>query len=163
MIEVHHNLFVGDLSDCQRFQDLAVVHACKTPCHQNAVGYTKALPQNHPNYLIKEGENNLYLNLVDMNKILPQFTDEPIRRALSFIKTNLESNNKVLVHCNLGQSRSCAIAMVFLAKEGQISNSSFTEAFEEFRKKYPNVNLGMGFHNYLQSHWDRIMGDFYDA
>jgi protein-tyrosine phosphatase len=160
MIEVHNNLFVGDLNDCQIAQDMAVVHACKTPCHQKAVGYSRALPQNHPNYLIKEDGDNLYLNLVDMNRILPPFTDEPVRRALTFIKTNLEDNNKVLIHCNVGQSRSCAIAMIFLAKEGIIEKNSFSEALENFRDIYPNVNLGIGFQSYLQNNWTRLMEDF---
>jgi protein-tyrosine phosphatase len=157
MIEVHNNLFVGDLNDCQTAQDMAVVHACKTPCHQNAVGYTKALPQSHPNYLIKEEENNLYLNLVDMNRILPQYTDEPIKSALNFIKPRLNNNVKVLIHCNLGQSRSCSIAIIFLAREGIIENDSYANALNKFRRLYPNVNLGMGFHNYLNSNWERLM------
>jgi protein-tyrosine phosphatase len=159
MIEVHNNLFVGDLSDCQNSSDFAIVHACKTPCHQVGVGYSKNLPSNHPNYLIKATETDLYLNLVDMNRILPQFTDEPIKKSLEFIRTKLSANKKVLIHCNVGQSRSCSIAMIYLAKEKIISNNSYKEALTQFRTLYPLVNIGIGFHNYLQNNWERLMGD----
>jgi hypothetical protein len=41
MIEVYPNLYVGTDSDCffDSLDDWVVVHACKFPCHQKAVGY----------------------------------------------------------------------------------------------------------------------------
>jgi len=156
-VEVYKNLFVGDLQDCVVAKEFAIVHACKSPCHQKAVGYTKNLHQNHPNYLIKEEKDNLYLNLVDRSKIDPKYTDEPIKTSMLFVDKYLNQNKKVLIHCNLGQSRSCAIAMIYLAKKGIINMNDFKHAFFDFKLLYPNVSLGIGFNNYLNTNWSNLM------
>ena len=156
MIEVYHNLFVGNATDCQNNNNIAKVHCCKT-CHMIGVGYRGSLPSTHPNYLILEHENNLYLNLVDMNTIVPQFTDLPISRAIDFIRRNLSSNRQVLIHCDQGQSRSCSITLVYLAKNNLIPNNSYNDALTHFRTLYPEVNIGVGFNNYLNNNWTRLM------
>jgi hypothetical protein len=52
MIEVYDRLFVGTERDCFHKRDgWAVVHACKHPCHVNAVGYSGSLSNTHTNYL----------------------------------------------------------------------------------------------------------------
>ena len=94
MIEVFKNLYVGDETNCfhEIKEDWAVIHACKSPCHQRKVGYRGSLPQNHPEYLISEKESHLYLNIVDMPKPLsPKYTDPMINRAIQFIEQNLSS------------------------------------------------------------------------
>jgi hypothetical protein len=155
--EVHKNLFVGDLQDCQSASDFSIVHACKDPCHKIGVGYQGNLSPNHPNYLIKESSENLYLNLVDMNKISPKYTNEPINKSILFIQRKLKEGKKVLIHCNIGQSRSCSIAMVYLARNDIISKESFDLALTDFIKLYSNTNLGIGFRNYLSQNWDDLM------
>jgi hypothetical protein len=51
MRKVHDRLYVGSLRDCSAHKDgWAVVHACKTPCHQKAVGCQGSLPNRHPHY-----------------------------------------------------------------------------------------------------------------
>ena len=54
MFEVYPNLFIGTQRDCfdTQIDDWAVIHACKSPCHQRALGYRGSLPKNHPNYLV---------------------------------------------------------------------------------------------------------------
>ena len=155
--EVHRNIFVGDLSDCTSSKDSSIIHACKDPCHKMGVGYTGNLSPKHPNYLIKASTDNLYLNMVDMDRIDPRFTDPMIFEALNFIKSNLDKDKKVLIHCNVGQSRSCAIGIVFLAKNNIISNNNFNSALADFRKLYHNVNLGIGFTNYLNQNWSNLL------
>jgi hypothetical protein len=88
MIEIHKNLFVGNESDC--FYDdrdgWVIAHACKHPCHQKSVGYRGNLNRNHPNYLILEKENHIFLNMVDMKRPLSNVFTEPIILAtLNFI------------------------------------------------------------------------------
>lgn len=156
-IEVYKNLFIGDLNDCTSSKDYSIVHACKDPCHKIGVGYTGNLSPKHPNYLIKTSADNLYLNMVDMAKIDSRFTDPMMFEALKFIKSNLDKNNKVLIHCNLGQSRSCAIGMLYLTKNKVISNEDFNSALNDFRKLYPAVNLGIGFTNYLNQNWSNLI------
>ena len=151
--EVHKNLFVGNLQDCQSASDFAIVHACKDPCHKMGVNYRGNLSPSHPNYLVKELSDNLYLNLVDMKKISPKYTDDPFERSIIFIQNKLNEGKKVLIHCNLGQSRSCSIAIVYLARYNIISKESFDSALNDFRKLYPIVSLGIGFKNYLLQYW----------
>ena len=157
-IEVYNDLFVGNLQDCQSASDFAIIHACKNPCHKSGVGYRGNLSSSHPNYLIKETSDNLYLNLVDMNRIVPEYTDEPIEKAINFIQSNLKEGKKVLIHCNLGQSRSCSIAIIYLARYNIISNESYDLALNDFRKLYPIVDIGFGFKNYLIQNWNGLMG-----
>jgi hypothetical protein len=66
MIEISDRLYVGNEYDCREGDDeWAIVHACKSPCHQRAVGYRGKLRSSHPNYLVLEEENDLYLNIID--------------------------------------------------------------------------------------------------
>ena len=129
MIQVCENLFVGTTYDCfyDEREGYAVVHACKILCHQRKLHYSGNLPSTHPNYLICEEENHLYLNIVDMDRILPRFTDIIFFKAIEFIEKNI-STKQILVHCNVGQSRSPAIALVYMAKNGLITNSSYIDA-----------------------------------
>lgn len=156
MDEADEKLFVGSESDCfyEDRPDWVVIHACKHPCHQRAVGYRGSLPRTHPNYLILEKGNHLFLNMVDMSMPLShEFTEPIITVALNFIEKNIGTKD-ILIHCNLAQSRSPALAMLFLAKrKGTISNESYEKAKEDFIKLYPNYNPGRGVEAYLIKHW----------
>lgn len=158
MIEVHHNLFVGTDADCfyDEKEGYAVIHACKDPCHKNKLGYKGSLPPSHPNYLIFEDGNHLYLNIVDMDSILSEFADPMFLKALEFIDKNI-SDKKILVHCNLGLSRSPAIALIYLAKSGIISNDSYKTAESAFLQIYPSYSPGIGIRNYLLSNWEMLV------
>ncbi|MFH1802535.1 MAG: dual specificity protein phosphatase [archaeon] len=158
-IKIYENLYVGDESSCfyNEKEGWAAIHACKSPCHQRIVGYKGNLNPRHPNYLIKELENHLALNMVDMNTPLsPKFTNPIFSKALEFIKKHISDKN-VLVHCNVGVSRSPAIALVYLAKvAGRISNDSYDDAKNEFSKRYPAYNPGPGIDFYLRRNWESL-------
>lgn len=65
-MQIYERVTVANDSSCTRGGDnLAVVHACKSPCHQNAVGYRGKLSATHPNYLVLENDNDLFLNIID--------------------------------------------------------------------------------------------------
>jgi hypothetical protein len=65
MIELYPRLFVRDQESCLGgFDGLAVVHACNSPCHEQAVGYRGTLPPERPYYLSFEDAHNQYLNLI---------------------------------------------------------------------------------------------------
>ena len=159
MIKVYENLFVGNESSCfwDTRAEWAVIHACKHPCHQRAVGYRGSLNRNHPNYLILERDNHLFLNMVDMDQQLShEFTEPIISAALKFIEENIQSK-KVLIHCNLGQSRSPALALLFLAKrENVLSNENYQEAKEDFIRICPQYCPGRGIEIYLLNHWSQL-------
>ena len=94
MKELYKNLYVGDECDCfyGNKPDWVVIHACKSPCHQKAVGYKGNLNPAHPNYLIKETESHLFLNMVDMTAPLShKFTEPIITTAMNFIERNIKT------------------------------------------------------------------------
>jgi predicted protein tyrosine phosphatase len=159
MIRTYDNLFVGDEIDC--FYDdkpeWVVVHACKHPCHQRAVGYRGNLNRNHPNYLILEKEKHLFLNMVDMDMPLShEFTGPIILAVLDFIEKNIQSKN-ILIHCNHGLSRSPALALLFLAKRKKvINNENYRKAKQDFIKLFPNYQPGRGVDIYLTNYWSKL-------
>lgn len=54
-ILINERLSFGNESACTDITDgtIAVVHACKEPCHRGAVGYsTRTISSSHPNYLV---------------------------------------------------------------------------------------------------------------
>lgn len=151
------NLYVGNDADClSASPDFAIIHACKT-CHQKGVGYRGNLASTNPCYLIYDNSSNLFLNLVDMDrKFLPKYTHPIMKSALTFIKNNIEIK-KILIHCNLGQSRSPTICLVYLALNGNISNMSYQQAKIEFIRFYPIYQPGSGFERYLNKNWEEVL------
>ncbi|MDZ7688606.1 MAG: dual specificity protein phosphatase family protein [Halobacteriales archaeon] len=157
MEEVHENLFVGADDSCVKGGngDWAVVHACKHPCHQRAVG--GQVSQSHPNYLVLEDGDDLYLNIVDMNqKQKHEFMEPMVSATLEFVD-EFREGKQVLIHCNQGQSRSPALAMLYLAKRtDELPDDSYPVAANEFRNLYPRFSPGQGIHLYLQDHWNHL-------
>lgn len=159
MTEVYKNLFVGTELDCRydNPEGWAFVHACKHPCHTKIVGYKGILPQNHPCYLICEKGNHLALNMVDMeNELLHRFTNPIITAAIRFIDSHIKEN-KILIHCNQGQSRAPSIAMIYLAKKRVIKNGTFNEAFHDFIELYKGYQPGKGIGLYINRNWTTLM------
>lgn len=158
MIEVYPNLYVGTDSDCffDNRDDWAVVHACKFPCHQKAVGYSGNLRHTHPNYLVLERGTHLFLNMIDPDG--PLFKPPLFDSALSFMDRYLPTH-KVLVHCNKGNLRAPSLALLYLSKCIQVINSeSYATAAKDFRTKFPSYQPGRGIQTYLTKHWTEIEG-----
>ncbi|MFA5781849.1 MAG: dual specificity protein phosphatase [Bacteroidales bacterium] len=159
MIKVFENLFVGNDEDCNSMMNegWAVIHACKIHCHQKAVSYKGNLKSTHPNYLIYERYNHLFLNMVDMEQeLLPLYTNPIMKAAMSFIDKHI-SDKKVLIHCNQGISRSPSIALLYLARIEKIANDTFNNAVIDFKKKYPLYNPGKGILMYMNKNWRTII------
>jgi hypothetical protein len=156
MIEVYLNLYVGAESDCffDSRDDWVVVHACKFPCHQKAVGYHGNLGPTHPNYLVLERGSHLFLNMIDPDT--PLFKPLLFDSALSFIDRYLPTR-KVLIHCNKGNSRAPSLALLYLAKRARVINSeSYATAVKDFRTKFPGYQPSRGIQIYLIEHWTQI-------
>jgi hypothetical protein len=119
VIELHPRLYVGDQSDCTPgFYQFAVVHACKSPCHQQAVGYREPMPHDSRYYLALETPYDLFLNLIDPPT--PLFRVESFRHFREFAACHyVGSGHDLLIHCNQGQSRAPMLALLFLAKDLQ--------------------------------------------
>lgn len=157
MIKVYNNLYVGNDTSCSRCDaEWAIVHACKM-CHQKYLQYKKALPQNHPSYLVHQEKNHLFLNLVDMERMFqPSFTHPIMSAAFEFLNEQI-LQRKVLIHCNQGQSRSSGVALAYMARNNLINNTDIKSAYNEFIKLYPPTQLGKGIALYLANFWNEIM------
>ena len=158
MIEVHTNLFVGGEHDeaNTRGQDgWYVVHACKEPYHRRLLGYTGAgAPKNHPEYLVARRADRLFLNLVDAPNVA-YIPPEIIDAALAAIQQNIASR-KILVHCNLGQSRSPSIALLYLAKFSDVfGEQGYDGALRQFQGIYPPFAPAKGMADYVRLNWLR--------
>jgi len=157
MVEIYNNLYIGSKDDCDNNSNIAIIHACKT-CHMNVLNYKKSLPQDHEHYLIYEPNiDNLYLNLVDMEKeLLPRYTDQIMKEAIDFIDNNI-SKKSILIHCDQGMSRSPSIGLLYLAINNIISNDDYKIASQEFLRLYPKFNPGNGITKYLENNWKELI------
>lgn len=136
-----------------------IVHACKWPCHANAVGYgydsKVVLAKNHPEYLWAERPGSLYLNLIDPP--VPLFQVGLFTTALDWIAEKDEPGKRTLIHCNKGESRAPSIALLYLAKRADLlPNDSFQIARETFLTKYPGYKPGAGIVTFLTDKWKEI-------
>jgi predicted protein tyrosine phosphatase len=161
MKEIYTNLWIGNSQDFELVvkekPGWMIVHACKEPYHRQLLGYTtRGAPKDHPEYLMARRGNRLYLNLVDAPN--PDFFDKRIiDAALGFIDEGLENKNKVLVHCNLGESRSPSIGMLYLASRTEQLPKSFSEAEIAFRKIYPDYNPSVGIREFIRQNWQNYV------
>ena len=159
MQEVYERVIVTNgLSCIHGNSELAVVHACKIPCHQNAVGYRGSLSSQHPNYLVLEQEHDLFLNMIDPPA--PLFMPPLFSRFMEFSNKHWSQGEKLLIHCNQGESRAPSLALLFLAKAIlAIPNDSHEIAREEFEKLYPRYNPGKGIQKYFSKNWSALGSD----
>lgn len=173
MIDVNDRIFVAGARACpgcgpatgvspagrellaEHSQDWAIIHACKSPCHQRAVGYKGNLDSAHPNYLVLQSGNDLYLNMIDPP--VPLFKPALFTEAMRFAKEHWDAGRAVLFHCNQGQSRAPSLALLFLSKVRRvISDESFDAARREFERLYEFYAPGKGIATYLTENWNDI-------
>lgn len=147
-----HNLTFADISGCshEHSDTLAIVHACKDPCHRCAVGYKeKSLPATHPQYLSLTRGNHLYLNLIDPP--VPLFKLESFTAFFAFVDAQLP-HRPVRIHCNKGESRAPSLTLLYRAKRGFLPNESYAAAraaFEAGNAYKPSK----GIETYLGENW----------
>ena len=161
MIEIIQNLFIGTEQDYEYsvkgHEDWMIVHACKEPYHRQALGYrSRGAPKGHPEYLIAKRGNRLVLNLVDApnSAYIPK---EIIDAALEFIHRGLSEGRKILVHCNLGKSRSPSIGLLYTAIYTNILPKEFLLAEQIFRELYPPYNPSTGIRGFVMNNWDSYL------
>lgn len=168
MREIIPGLYCGDYNDWLGLEKIgfanravdqpangwAVLHAAKEPCHREFVDYTgRGCPKESPEYLWAERGNRLALNIVDAPKA--EFFDKSmIDKALDFIDEKFKTGMKVLVHCNLGESRSPSIVLLYLIKHGIIKGDTLEDCETEFMKVYPEYNPGAGIRGFVKEHWE---------
>jgi predicted protein tyrosine phosphatase len=162
MVEVHPSLFIGTEVDyeTQVASDAGwwVVHACKEPYHRRLLGYRgQGAPKDHPEYLIARRGRQLYLNLVDANdpNYIPK---EIVDAAIVFVDEAIKSGDRVLIHCNLGESRAPSLGLLYLAARiGSLPRGGLEAAEAEFRLLYPRYNPKGGMRGFLLHHWSNYV------
>lgn len=147
-------LYFGDREAGHRAApDAAVVHACKDPCHKNAVRYSGQLDSGHPNYLSLERGTHLYLNMVDPP--VPLFKHETFRTFFGFVDRQIAQRN-VVIHCNQGRSRAPSLALLYMAKRLQLlPDTDYRSARQEFERKFP-YSPGKGIETFLSTEWSAL-------
>lgn len=178
MIEIFPNLFVGsgddmihaDNGEGGALKGWSVISAAKDPWHREAVGYTgrgapKTMVENgveipHPEYLLARRERRLICNLIDVDD--PAFIREEIVTAvIEAIDTALDVGDRVLLHCNQGQSRAPTLALLW-ARYGTVAPLvhaamallTFDQAFEAMRQVYPLFGPSKGMEGYARARWE---------
>ena len=158
MIEIHPNLYVGHQGDyeCQvkGREGWAIVHACRDPYHRQLLGYTgRGAPKEHPEYLLAERGNRLYLNLVDANDPI-YIQKEVIDKAITFIHEKLSGGLTILVHCNQGESRGPGISFLYLLQHTDaLPKTSLDDALARFHQIYPTFHPGRGISGFIAAYW----------
>jgi len=80
---------------------------------------------------------------------------EAFVRALDFIDKWYRTK-EILINCDLGQSRSPSVALLYLAKRLQvIPGDSFANARAAFQGIYPGY-MPSGIADYVSAHWREI-------
>jgi len=146
-------LRIGSQDDCvEGSEELPVVHACKFPCYMGKIKPTKRYPRHDKRYLSVSDENNLYLNLVDSRG--PRFQ---LDSFLEFIKFSRDKR-KILIHCNKGQSRSVALAILLYSMDGEETYLSFREAKDSFECAFPRMpkTPSRGIQFFLSKNWSKL-------
>lgn len=157
MREVGAGLFVGTEQDCFRESrdGWAVVHACKNPCHAQAVGYRGSLPSDHQHYLLLRKDRHLFMNLIDPEA--PLFMKESFTGFRSFASEHSGAGTNILIHCNQGLSRAPSLALLFLARDvGEIPDGSYRAARRAYEEMDPAYDPGEGIQNYLRDNWTEL-------
>lgn len=133
----------------------AVVNTAKT-VHVEAKGWSNAPPRDHPHYLAFEEGQFLSFNWVDGAARMYEWSGpEAFVRALDFIDKWYRTK-EILINCDLGQSRSPSVALLYLAKRLQvIPGDSFANARAAFQGIYPGY-MPSGIADYVSAHWREI-------
>lgn len=158
MKEITKNIYVGNQEDCfyEHKPDWAVIHACKHPCHRTAVGQTRNLQKTHKHYLTYINHQHLFLNMIDSNS--SYFPEQLFYTSLRFIKTFEKKNINILIHCNQGMSRAPSIAMLYIAKEMDIiDSSSYDIARDSFYPLYQRYIPNPGIDKFLRKNWKKFI------
>ena len=169
MKQIIENLYVGSMEDYNALGPgilcYSLLGACKEPLHRRYAkiqgaeqeGYTgRSMPKGEPEYLFAHRSHALYLNLIDARTM--DFIPKPvIFEGLKFISKERHEGRKVLIVCNKGESRSPAIAFMYLMLCGRISADlfrKFEDAENYFRENYyPEYNPGNGIREFTEYYY----------
>ena len=150
-IMVHEGLFVGPGADTYKFAG-SILHCARDPwfveaCKSFVMPISYTFPSCH-NTVVQPCYNEMALNMVDAAE--PHyFSDEMVNAGLEFITERLAEGDAILVHCNMGLSRSPSMAFLGMFEHGFLDDE-FRHALPQFKTIYPNYCPGNGIWQYLK-------------
>lgn len=152
---VHEGLFVGPGLDVYKFAG-SILHCARDPwfaeaAHQKPSGDWFGAELSGPTH-IRISYNELSLNMVDAAHER-YLSDEMINAGLEFITERMAEGDAILVHCNMGISRSPSMAFLWMFEHGFLDDE-FRYAAPQFKDIYPNWCPGNGIWNYLKKRCD---------
>ena len=81
--------------------------------------------------------------------------EELIDPCLDFIHEGLSEGKKVLVHCNLGESRAPGIGLLYLITYTDVlPRTTAEEAEKAFFERYPEYNPKGGIRGFIRNNWE---------
>lgn len=139
MDEIINNLYLGSL------------HAGSNGAELRKQGITRVINLSYVSYPEYEGITYKTINLYDSPSAdIGIYFDE----CVAFIDDALSKNEKILVHCYAGISRSSSIVLAYLMKR---YNYSLKEAVEIVKKKRPIVQPNRGFMRQLEAYEQKML------
>lgn len=159
------NIFIGERNTCISNEWDKIIHADKNCWNKVKKKEFKSLEQEkkknfedfvfiHPDYIAYEDGNHLYLNMIDGHE--KYFSTPLFIKSLNFLEKY--SEEKILIHCDKGKSRSSSILMLYFAKRIKIIGStSYFVAKEDYINNYDKEYLpSPGIEIYLKKNWSLI-------
>ncbi len=169
---IHPNLYIGDDTDARAHirqvrvpgcpwretvtEGWAILHAAKSPWHADMVGYHNgAAPAESPERWVAQRERRMALNLVDAAPTPPhtQTVLDILSQAAEFISVALIINDNVLVHCNMGLSRSPACVLWWMNQDGSYPYPTFEDAMNTLLLDHPYVKQDSGIIQLVRDNW----------
>jgi hypothetical protein len=156
-IMVHDGIFVGPETDVYKFAG-SILH-CNRDWFDKAAANIQLLenlgdprPETAYPRLVNGNValidyNEMALNMVDADRI-KYFGDEMANAGLDFITERLAEGDPILVHCQMGISRSPSMAFLWMFEHGFLDDE-YRYAKEQFREIYRDWMPGNGIRAYL--------------
>ena len=141
--------------------NISYLLCAKEPYHRFFCGgYTgRSLDKSDHRYLFvypNGYDNILSLNMVDAPK-KEFFADIMINEGLNFIDRELDKNNKVVVVCNKGESRSPTMVLMYLMRIGYFKpDLSAEDVFDRYLFACPNWRPNKGILDYCREYWNKL-------
>lgn len=148
---VHDGIFVGPGADTYKFAG-SILHCARDPWFSLAAKQKPSddwfrAEQSGPTF-VRQAYNELALNMVDADS--PRyFSDEMVNAGLEFITERLAEGDPVLVHCNMGISRSPSMVFLWMFEHGFL-DFNFDRAANQFQALYSKWSPGLGIWQYLK-------------
>ena len=143
-VMVHDGIFIGNGYDADQHKFAgSVLHCAKDPWYVQAIYVPPIIPN-----VKRIKYNEMALNMIDAH--LPKFfSDEMVNAGLEFITERL-AEEPILVHCNMGLSRSPSMVFLWMFEHGFLDDE-FRYAMPQFKELYPSYCPANGIWQYLKT------------